>query len=449
MNNTKTLTQGSILASLIKFALPVLAAMFLQSLYGGVDLLVVGQFAETADVSGVATGSQLMHTATLVVTSLAMGLTIYVGQKIGEKKEDEAGRAVGAGVVLFLIIGAVMTVVFAIFAARLSAVMQAPEEAFSHTTQYVRICGLGFIFITAYNVLGAIFRGIGDSATPLLTVAIACGFNIAGDIIFVAVLGLGAAGAAIATVLSQASSVVISLMIISRKKLPFRFSRSYISFDRRLISKELKLGVPIALQELLVGVSFLVIQAIVNSIDVVASAGVGVAEKVCAFILLVPSSFGQSMAAFVAQNVGARETVRAKKALIYGILTSLAVGLVIGSFTFVRGDLLAAIFSKDAAVIASAHSYLKAYAIDTLLTAIMFCWIGYYNGCGKTLFVMIQGIMGAIGVRVPMVFLMSRIEGASLFMIGLGTPSSTFVQILLCAGYAMWLKKQNNQLEHI
>ena len=449
MNNTKSLTQGSILASLIKFALPVLAAMFLQSLYGGVDLLVVGQFAETADVSGVATGSQLMHTATLVVTSLAMGLTIYVGQKIGEKKEDEAGRAVGAGVVLFLIIGAVMTVVFAIFAARLSAVMQAPEEAFSHTTQYVRICGLGFIFITAYNVLGAIFRGIGDSATPLLTVAIACGFNIAGDIIFVAVLGLGAAGAAIATVLSQASSVVISLMIISRKKLPFRFSRSYICFDRRLISKELKLGVPIALQELLVGVSFLVIQAIVNSIDVVASAGVGVAEKVCAFILLVPSSFGQSMAAFVAQNVGARETVRAKKALIYGILTSLAVGLVIGSFTFVRGDLLAAIFSKDAAVIASAHSYLKAYAIDTLLTAIMFCWIGYYNGCGKTLFVMIQGIIGAIGVRVPMVFLMSRIEGASLFMIGLGTPSSTFVQILLCAGYAMWLKKQNNQLEHI
>lgn len=449
MSDNKNLTQGNILTSLIRFALPVLAAMFLQSLYGGVDLLVVGQFAETADVSGVATGSQLMHTATMVVTGLAIGLTIYVGQKIGERNEEEAGKAVGAGVILFIIIGVILTLFLALSANVISGLMKAPEEAFVQTTQYIRICGFGAVFIVAYNVLGAVFRGIGDSRTPLLTVCIACVLNIIADLIFVAALGLGAAGAAIATVISQAFSVVISLVIISRKKLPFKFSKNFIRFDKRLIAQELRLGVPIALQELLVGFSFLLIQVIVNSIDVVASAGVGVAQKVCVFILLVPSSFGQAMAAFVAQNMGARQADRAKKALISGILISLAVGLVIGTFTFVRGDILAGIFSKDAAVIAGAHDYLKAYAIDTLLTAIMFCYVGYYNGCGKTVFVMIQGIVGALCVRVPIVFLMSRIEGASLFMIGLGTPASTFAQVLMCLGYGLWLKNKaiKNELD--
>ena len=446
MEKTKDFTTGSVLGSLIKFAIPVLAAMFLQSLYGGVDLLVVGQFAETADISGVSTGSQLTHTVTTVITGLSMGITVFVGQKIGEKKLEEAGKAIGTGILLFIILGILMSAFLVIFTGNLAELLHAPTEAFTQTCDYITVCGYGMLFICLYNLLGAIFRGIGDSKTPLLTVFIACICNIIGDLLFVAGFGMGAKGAALATVIAQAVSVIVSVLIIRKKPLPFTFKKEFIRFYPKIILRELRLGTPIALQDLLVGISFLVILTVVNSIDVVASAGVGVAEKVCAFIMLVPSAFSQAMSAFVAQNIGAGKKDRALKALKYGILTSFLVGLVIGSFSFFRGDLLAGIFTKETAVILQGHDYLKAYAIDCLLTAVLFCCIGYYNGCGNTFFVMVQGLVGAFCVRVPYVLLMSKVPNASLFRIGLGTPLSSMVQIILCLGFMLYLnrfKKKN------
>ncbi len=438
MDETRNFTDSGVLKSLIRFAIPVLAALFLQSLYGGVDLLIVGQFAETADVSGVATGSLLMQTVTMVITGLSMGITIYVGQKIGEKNQEEAGRAIGAGIVLFCFLDVIFAVILAFFAKSFASALHAPQEAYAQTSQYIMVCGIGIVFIGFYNLLGAVFRGIGDSKTPLFTVLIACICNIAGDLVFVAVIGLGAMGAALATVIAQAFSVLISMFIIRKKTLPFTFRREYIRFDKRIILRELRLGTPIALQELLVGISFLVIQTVVNSIDVFASAGVGVAEKVCGFIMLVPSAFSQSMSAFVAQNIGAGMKERAVKALRYGIATSLCVAVVISSFTFWKGNLLAGIFTKDAAVIVQAHAYLKAYAIDTLLTSVLFCYIGYYNGCGNTFFVMLQGIIGAFGVRIPVAFFMSCLPNTTLFHIGLATPVSSVCQIILCVLFMLY-----------
>lgn len=441
MDDTKNFTSGGVLGSLIKFAIPVFAAMILQSLYGAVDLLVVGQFAQTTDISGVATGSLLMQTVTMIITGLSMGVTVYVGQKIGEKKDEEAGKAIGSGIVLFLLIGTVLSVALVVFTKQLANLLHAPEEAYIQTCEYILVCGSGTIFIGFYNLLGAIFRGIGDSKTPLLTVLIACIINIFGDLLFVAVFGLGAMGAALATVIAQAVSVVVSVIIIVKKPLPFVFKKEYIRFDKQLIFSELKLGTPIALQEFLVGVSFMVIQTVVNSIDVIASAGVGVAEKVCAFIMLVPSAFSQSISAFVAQNIGAGHQDRALKALKCGIASSLCIAVFIGSFTFFKGNILANIFTNDAQVIEQAFLYLKAYAIDTLLTSILFCCIGYYNGCGNTMFVMVQGIVGAFLVRVPVVILMSTLPDSSLFHIGLATPASSTVQILLCIVFMLKKKK--------
>lgn len=445
MDNANNFINGGVLKSLIKFAIPVLAALFLQSLYGGVDLLVVGQFAETVDVSGVATGSLLMQTVTMVITGLSMGITIYVGQKIGEKNDKEAGKAIGTGVVLFVLIGIVFSIILVVFTKDLANILHAPTEALVQTCEYIMVCGFGTIFIGLYNLLGAIFRGIGDSKTPLLTVCIACIFNIVGDLLLVAVLGLGAMGAALATVIAQAISVIISMLIIARKPLPFTFKKEYFCFNKRIIIKELKLGTPIALQELLVGISFLVIQTVVNSIDVVASAGVGVAEKVCGFIMLIPSAFSQSISAFVAQNIGAGFRDRAIKALKYGIISSLCVAVVIGSFTFFKGNILANIFTKDAEVIIQAHNYLKAYAIDTLFTSFLFCYIGYYNGCGNTFFVMIQGIVGAFCVRVPVVFLMSNLQNTTLFHIGIATPISSIFQITLCVIFMIYINRSKNK----
>ncbi len=449
MKQSENFTEGKIFSPLIRFALPVLLALFLQAMYGAVDLLIVGQFGgNLADVyvSAVSTGSQVMNTLTLVVTGLAMGLTVFVGEKIGAKEKDEAGRIVGSGICFFSGLAVVLTVVMIAGAPVLSRLMHAPPEAFDETVSYVVICSAGMVFIVAYNLLGSIFRGIGDSKLPLITVAIACVMNILGDLLLVAVVHMGAKGAAIATVFAQAVSVVLSLIILRKRELPFRFKLKEIRPVGAHIKKILKLGAPIAFQDLLVSISFLVIIAIVNNIGLTESAGIGVAEKVAAFIMLVPSAFMQSMSAFVAQNYGAGRLDRARKALRYGIVSSLVVGVVMCYFTFFHGDLLAGIFAKDAPIIALAWDYLKAYAIDCILVSFLFSFMGYFNGCGNTTFVMIQGIIGGIGIRLPLSWIFSKIEPVSLFRMGLATPSSTAVQIVLCVAFFMYVLRKQKKL---
>ena len=443
MKKQHDFTQGPILPALLKFALPVLLALLLQAMYGAVDLQVVGRVGTAADISAVSTGSQIMQTITVVITGLAMGVTVLLGQKIGEGKPEEGGRAVGGGICLFSVVTLIVTVTMLLMAPRMSALMQAPADAFADTVVYVRICSAGAVFIVAYNILGSIFRGLGDSQMPLITVSIACVFNIAGDLLMVGGLGMGVAGAAIATVFAQAVSVLLSLLIIRRRQLPFTLTKQDIRFEKSVIWQILKLGIPVAFQDLLVSLSFLAIIAIANAMGTIASAGVGVAEKLCAFVMLVPSAYMQSMSAFVAQNVGAGREDRSQKALLCGIVSSLAAGLVMGWAAFFHGDLLAGLFAEDTAVIGAAWEYLKAYAIDCLLTSFLFCFVGYFNGHGQTVFVMVQGFVGALGVRMPVAFLMSRMSPGSLFHLGLSTPASTVVQILLCG---VWFLRQNRQM---
>ena len=380
MERNTTFTEGKILQPLILFAMPVLFALFLQAMYGAVDLLVVGKFASSADVSAVSTGSQIMMTLTNLISCFAMGTTVLLGQLIGCGKKEEGGKAVGTAMVMFAGIALVMTVLLVCFAPQISSIMHAPKEAFDKTAAYVRICGCGMIVIVAYNLIGCIFRGIGDSKTPLFTVAIACVCNIAGDLVLCAGFHMGTTGAACATVFAQVVSVVVSFGFIRKKQLPFVFKKENVRIHKTLLKKMAGLGAPIALQDLLVSISFLIILAIVNSMGVTASAGVGVAEKVCAFIMLISSAFMQSMSAFVAQNYGAGRMDWAKKAL--------------------------------------------------------------YNGIGQTKFVMLQGIAGAFGVRVPVSYLMSLRPDTSLFKIGLATPMSSVVQLLLCLGFMVILNRR-------
>ena len=445
MKNT-SFTEGKILKPLIIFAFPVLLALFLQAMYGAVDLLIVGKFASSADVSAVSTGSQIMMTLTNLVSSFAMGTTVLLGQQIGSGKKEEGGKTVGTAIMMFTVIAIIMTIVLVIFAPQISRIMNAPEEAFDKTVDYVRICGGGMLVIVAYNLIGCIFRGLGDSRTPLLTVAIACVCNIAGDLLLCAYFSMGTAGAAIATVFAQVVSVIVSMLFIREKELPFIIRRENIRLYRNNLVKMITLGAPIALQDLLVSLSFLIILAIVNSMGVIASAGVGVAEKVCAFIMLISSAFMQSMSAFVAQNYGAGHIDRAKKALHYGIMVSFAIGVGMFFLTFFHGDLMAGIFSSEHLVVMAGYDYLKAYAIDCMFTSIFFCYTGYYNGIGRTKFVMLQGIIGAFCVRVPVSYIMSIQPDTSLFKIGLATPASSVVQLLLCVGFMIVLNNKENRV---
>ncbi len=447
MHRSNDFTQGDIFLPLLRFSLPILAALILQTAYGAVDLWMVGRFATAADVSAVSTGSQLMHTITCVVTGLTMGTTVMLGQTLGQGKGEEAGSIIGSSIALFSLIAALLTAFTILGAGWLARITQVPEEAIPPSLSYIRMCGAGLCFITAYNVFGSIFRGMGDSKTPLMTVAIACAVNVAGDYLLVAVLSLGALGAAIATVCAQGVSVAVSLLVVSRRGLGFPFSPRDIRFHRVKVGRILRLGTPVALQDGLVSISFLVILSIVNSLGLVASAGVGVAEKLCGFIMLVPSAFSQSVTTFVAQNVGAGRLDRARKCLGQGILASLCFGVVIGYLSFFHGSVLAGLFNGDPAIVSAAADYLRAYAIDVLMTSFLFPFIGYFNGRGSTGFVMVQGLVGAFCIRIPVSFFMSRLLPVSLFRVGLATPCSTLVQIVLCGGYFFWLRARDKRID--
>lgn len=435
MKRKLNFTEGGILFPLLKFVIPILLALFLQIMYGAADLLIVGQFGNAAEVSAVATGSHIMQTITSIIIGFAMGTTILLAQKIGEKNYKDAGNTIGAGIYIFTFMSIIFTILIMFMAEPISILMKAPKEAFSDTVSYVRICSLGTIFIVTYNVIGSIFRGIGDSKTPLIVVTISSILHILGALLLVGYFKLGVTGAAISTVLAEMISVILSLFIIVKRGLPFNFTKKNLKFDKILCFRTITLGAPIALQDGLVSISFLAITAIVNTLGVIPSAGIGIAEKLAGFIMLVPSAFMQSISAFVAQNIGAEKYDRAKKGLYYGIISSFLIGIIMFYFSYFYGDILSGLFSKDRLVIESSWDYMKAYSIDCMLTAFLFCFIGYFNGYGKTNFVMLQGILGAFLIRIPVSYYMSKIEPVSLFRVGLATPLSSFIQIILCLVY--------------
>ncbi len=445
MNNDKTdFTKGSILKKLVPFMLPILGALVLQAAYGAVDLLVVGHFGSTSGLSAVSTGSQVLNLVTFVVTQFAMGVTVLIGRDLGEGKPHLIGKVIGGAAVVFAIVSVALFIAMVGFAEPISVLMQAPAEALDLTSSYVRICGGGIFFIVAYNLLSAIFRGLGDSRSPLIFVLIACIINIFGDLLLVAGFHMDASGAAIATVLAQAVSVVCAVVMLLKKDLPFKLRLSDLRINAQCRTF-LLIGLPLALQEFLTQVSFLALCAFVNRLGLEASSGYGVACKIVNFAMLVPSSLMQSMASFVSQNIGAGKEKRAKQSMLTGIGIGLVIGCLVFTLVWFRGDLLSGIFTTDASVIANAFAYLRGFAPETIATAILFSMVGYFNGSGKSLWVMLQGLVQTLLVRLPMSYYMSIQPDASLTKIGLAAPTSTLVGVLLNVAFFLYLQRKEAQ----
>ena len=441
MTNDKAgFTQGNILKKLVAFMMPILGALILQAAYGAVDLLVVGRFGSTSGLSAVSTGSQVLNLVTFVVIQFAMGITVLIARYLGEKRPERIGAVIGGGAVVFTMMSVALFIAMVGFARPISVLMQAPAEAVDLTASYVRICGAGIFFIVAYNLLSAIFRGLGDSKSPLLFVLVACIVNIIGDLVLVAGLHMDAAGAAIATVTAQALSVVFAVMLLLKKDLPFAITKKDFRLNPQC-RKFLKIGLPLALQEFLTQISFLALCAFVNRLGLEASSGYGVACKIVNFAMLVPSSLMQSMASFVSQNIGAGKKKRAKQSMFTGIGVGLAVGCVVFVLVLFKGDVLCSVFSTDAAVIQNGFAYLKGFAPETLVTAILFSMVGYFNGNNKTVWVMTQGLIKTLLVRLPLAYFMSIQPNASLTKIGLAAPVATTVGIFLNVGFFIYLNR--------
>ena len=439
-------TEGSVFIKMTKFMFPVLGAWLLQAMYGAVDMLVVGKFGTDAGISAVATGGNIINLVTAIIISLTMGLTILISRYLGGKRQEAIGDAIGGGIIFFAFF-AIFAMLLLIFGAPLWAkLLNAPTEAFSLTLQYVRICGAGMIFVVAYNVISGIFRGIGNSKLPLFFVAIACVVNIIGDLVFVAGLHLDVAGAAIATVLAQAVSVIISIIIIKKQQLPFSLSKRSICFNQE-VPKFLKLGLPLALQELLTNISFLAVLAIVNHLGLEQSSGYGIAQKIVQFIMIIPAVIMQSMSAFVGQNVGAGREDRAKQSMFTGMGIGVAIGLVVSLLAIFFGMNVSMLFTNSEIYAQQSALYLKGFAMEAVLTSIVLSFSGYFNGHGKTLPVMIEGVTAAFLFRIPLSYLFSLQEGTTLFQIGLAVPlSSAYGIVFFAVAYFVFQRKLKGRI---
>lgn len=442
-NTVSDFTEGKITGKLIKFMIPILGSLILQAAYGAVDVLMVGWFGTTEGLSGVSTGSSIINLVTFVITGLATGITVLLGNFIGSRNTEKAGKTIGSAILFFLIAGAVLTFILLVFAEPIARLMRAPEEALQNTVNYVRICGAGIIFIIAYNLISCILRGIGNSRLPLIFVAIACIANIIGDYTLIAIFHMDERGAAIATVGAQVISVVLSLLILRKQKLPFAIRRKDIAFSREMLSF-LRIGSPIALQELMTQISFLALIAFINNIGLEASSGYGVANKITTFVMLIPSSLMQSLSSFIAQNVGAGKEDRARRTMHTGMLIGVAVGVVMFLLAYFKGDMLSNIFATNEGVIERSAEYLKGFAPEAIVTSILFSFMGYFSGHGMTLFVMTQSMLQTFLVRLPVAYIMSIQPDPSLAMIGTAAPLATVFGIMINLCYYLYLKKKRD-----
>ncbi|MBE6354897.1 MATE family efflux transporter [Treponema sp.] len=438
LTDKQDFTQGHIFSKLIAFMFPILLSLVLQSLYSAADMVIVGHFGTDAGISGVNVGGNVMNLFTMFLNSITMGVTVLMGQYIGAKRYEDVNKLIGNAVAFFLLLSLVLTAGIIIFARPLAVVMQTPEEAVDLTVQYIRICGGGFVFITFYNFISSMLRGMGDSVTPLVFVAIASIVNVIGDLIFVAGFEMNVAGAAIATVGAQAVSVILSFVIIKKRKMSFGFHKKYFNFGSE-VPRFVKLGLPLTVQGVLTNFSFLALCAFVNRLGLAASSGYGVAQKIQLFVMLIPAALMQSMAPFVSQNVGAGNEKRAREGMLCGQILGAGIGFVIMIGVFFFGDYLAMLFTSNREFIARAFEFLRGFAPEAVVTCILFSYLGYFNGHSKSLFVMIQGLLQTFLLRLPVSYLMSIRPDASLTGIGAAAPAATVFGIILCFIYYKWM----------
>ncbi len=444
MNQKNDLTTGSVAKTLLHFMIPVLLALALQSIYGIVDLLVVTHFSTVGDISGVTIGSQVNSILINTCASLAMGTTILLGVYIGGGDQDNASRTIGSSIIIFAITSVIVTLGLFFATDAIVVATQTPTEAIAATTDYIAISALGATFIIFYNLLGSIFRGIGDSRTPLLSVGIACIFNTILDLILVAVFDMGAAGAALATVIAQGLSVIICIFILRKRTLPFTFKKEYLKLEKFYSKEVLRLGSPMAIQSILTSGSFLAVTAIINGFGVYASSAVGIVQKITTVIMLISASFMHSLASFVAQNRGANQMERAKEGLFTSLRLSFVISGILAYLSWFHGDVFIGLFTSDPPLVEASIQFLRAYALETALTSVYFCMMGYFNGCGKTTFTSIQGTVASVGIRLPLTLLFAQLS-TNLTIVGLGIPISTALQIIVCAYYYRRLQRTGLQ----
>ena len=437
----KNLTSGSVFQNIVRFSLPYLLSYFLQTLYGMADLFIIGQFEGVAGTTAVSIGSQVMHMITVMIVGLAMGSTVSIAQAVGANNKKQASLSVGNTVTLFMGLSVVLSAVLLLFVRPIVTVISTPEEAVSGTVLYLIICFLGIPFITAYNIISSIFRGLGDSRSPMYFIAVACVANIVLDYLFIGYFHLGPAGAALGTTLAQAVSVVIALLAISRQKSGITLCKNDFRPRKSVMGQLLQIGIPVALQDGFIQIAFIVITIIANRRGLSAAAAVGIVEKMISFLFLVPSSMLSTVSALCAQNIGAGKEDRARGTLRYAIMIAAGFGILVSILIQFIAEPAVGLFTTDATVRMMGGQYIRGYIFDCIFAGIHFSFSGYFCACGRSEFSFLHNIIAILLVRIPGVYLTSKLFPATLLPMGMATACGSLLSVGICVIVYLWLRE--------
>ena len=439
----KNLTTGSVFQNIVFFSLPYLLSYFLQTLYGMADLFITGQFNATASITAVSIGSQVMHMLTVMIVGLAMGATVNIGQAVGAQKREQAAKTIGNTMILFMGLSVFLTVLLCLSVRPIVSLMSTPAEAVEGTVQYLTICFIGIPCITAYNIISSIFRGLGDSKSPMYFVAVACAVNIALDYLLIGGMQLGPMGAALGTTLSQTVSVIVSLCIILKQKTGIRLSRDCFKLQPEIMRPILKIGVPVALQDGFVQIAFILITVIANQRGLNDAAAVGIVEKIISFLFLVPSSMLSTVSALSAQNIGAGKHERASATLYYAVMMCACFGLAVAAVIQFAAAPVVGLFDKTPEVVTLGSQYLRGYVWDCVFAGIHFSFSGYFCAYGKSGISFLHNVLSILLVRIPGAYLMSKLFPDTLLPMGCAAAAGSFLSVLVCVAAFCWLKRQS------
>ena len=442
----KDLTSGSVFKTILYFSLPYLLSYFLQTLSGMADLFIIGQFNAVESTTAVSIGSQVMHMLTVMIVGLAMGSTVLIGRTVGAKQIKQTAKSIGNSVTLFLSVAILITIILLLFVKPIVSVMSTPAEAVDGTISYLIICFIGIPFITAYNIISSIFRGMGDTKSPMYFIAIACVCNIALDYLFIGIMRLGPVGAALGTTIAQAVSVVLSLIYIFRKKMLPTLTKNDFKPEKSVLVTILKIGIPVALQDGLIQISFIVITIFANQRGLTDAAAVGIVEKIISFLFLVPSSMLSAVSALCAQNIGASKHDRSKKVLKYAITMAAIYGICITIIMQFAAYPIISLFSSNADVVLRGSEYMHSYVIDCIFAGIHFSCSGYFCAYGLSGISFLHNIIGIIIARLPLSYITAKYFLSSLFPMGLAAPAGSAISVIICIIALIWMHRHRDKV---
>lgn len=425
----RDLTQGDVFKTLVIFSLPFMLSTVLQTLYSTVDMMIVGNVVGKDGLSALSTGSQLMEMIAVVCVGFSSAGQVLISNYVGARQKKEVQKINSTLTFLMVLLALVITVIGVAGCDTFLKLLNTPQEALPHARQYVIICCLGILFTGLYNMVSAIFRGMGDSRHPLIFIAIASGVNVVLDLLFVCVFRLGAAGAAIATVIGQAVSVICSLTFLNRKKEEYCFSfrPSEFKVDGKVAAALCRLGIPMALQTSAVYISFLFVSSMINAMGVVVSAAFGASQKIRNMPNMMTQAIGLGATAMMGQNFGAGKMDRVRKIYLSGCKINAVFGVLFAVIYGLFPVRVFQLFTGDAQVLEYAGMCIFCILLEIPAKIFMPSGSALINGNGNVKLSMALALSDAFVGRIFLTWFLGKVMGFGVSGYFLGYCLATYV----------------------